>query len=87
MGQKEVHTAQLLVPDPSYLETEMAIAKFTKYKSPGSDQILAELIQAGGETLLSVMYKPSNSIWDTEELPEWKESTTSIQISVTGAVI
>jgi hypothetical protein len=28
---------------------EIAIAKLKKYKSPGSDQIPAELIQAGGE--------------------------------------
>jgi hypothetical protein len=33
---------------------KFAIAKLTKYISPGSDQILAELLQAGGETLLSV---------------------------------
>jgi hypothetical protein len=36
-------TAELLVPDPSCLEVETAIAKL-KYKSPGSDQIPAELI-------------------------------------------
>jgi hypothetical protein len=28
---------------------ETATAKLKKYKSPGSDQISAELIQAGGE--------------------------------------
>jgi hypothetical protein len=32
---------------------EIAIAKLKKYKSPGSDKIPAELIQAGGEILLS----------------------------------
>jgi hypothetical protein len=31
---------------------EIAIAKLKKYKSPGSDQIQAELIQAGGEIFL-----------------------------------
>jgi hypothetical protein len=45
------------------------------YKSPGSDQILAELIQAGGEILLSAMHKLINSVWNKEELPDqWKES-------------
>jgi hypothetical protein len=45
-----------------------------KYKSPGSDQILAELYQAGDETLVSVIHKLINSIWNKEELPEqWKE--------------
>jgi uncharacterized membrane-anchored protein len=43
--------------------------------SPGSGQIPAELIQAGGETLLYVMYKLINSIRSENELPElWKES-------------
>jgi hypothetical protein len=54
---------------------EIAIAKLKKYKSPGSDQILAQLIQAGGETLVSVVHKVINSIWNKEELPDqWKES-------------
>jgi hypothetical protein len=49
--QIEVHTAEPLVPGPSRLEVEITILKLRKYKSPGSDQILAELIQAGGEIL------------------------------------
>jgi hypothetical protein len=44
--QTEVHTGGL-----SCLEVE--IEQLKKYKLPGSDQILAKLIQAGGETLLS----------------------------------
>jgi hypothetical protein len=73
--QIEVHTGEPLVPGPSHLEVEIVIAKLKKYKSPGSDQILAELIQAAGETLLSVIHKPINSIWIKEELPnQWKET-------------
>jgi hypothetical protein len=54
---------------------EIAIAKLKKYKSPGSDQIPAELIQAGGEILLSVIHKLVNSVWNKEELlDQWKES-------------
>jgi hypothetical protein len=46
-----------------------------KYKSPGSDQIPAELIQAGGEILLSEIHKSINSVWNKEEFPDqWKES-------------
>jgi hypothetical protein len=46
-----------------------------RYKSPGSDQILAELNQAGGEILRSKIYKVINYIWNKEELPDqWKES-------------
>jgi hypothetical protein len=54
----EIHTAEPLVPGPSHLEVEIAIAKLKKYKSLVSDQILAELYQAGGETV-SVIHKPS----------------------------
>jgi hypothetical protein len=35
--QIEVHTAELVIVGPSRLEVEIAIAKFKKYKSPGSD--------------------------------------------------
>jgi hypothetical protein len=46
-----------------------------KYKSPGSDQIPAELIQTEGEILLYAIYKFINSIWNKEEMPDqWKES-------------
>jgi hypothetical protein len=45
------------------------------YKSPGSDEILAELIQAGGEILRSKIHKLIKSIWNKEKLPyQWKES-------------
>jgi hypothetical protein len=67
--------AEPFVPGPSWLEVEIAIAKLKKYKSPGSDQIPAELIQAGGETLLSTIHKLINSVWNKEGLPDqWKES-------------
>jgi hypothetical protein len=46
-----VFTAELLVPDPSPFEFEIAIAKLKMHKSLGSVQISAELIQAGSETL------------------------------------
>jgi hypothetical protein len=45
-----------------------------QYKSPGSDKIPAELIQAGGEILRSKIHKLINSIWNKEEFPyQWKE--------------
>jgi hypothetical protein len=37
--QIEVHMAEPLVPGPSRLEVEIAIAKLKKYKSPSSEQI------------------------------------------------
>jgi hypothetical protein len=63
------------VPDPSHLEVEISIARLERYKSPGSDQIPAELYQAGGETLVSVIHKHVNAIWNKQELSDqWKES-------------
>jgi hypothetical protein len=73
--QTEVHTAEPLVPGHSRLEVEIATAKLKKYKAPGSDQIPAELIQAGGEILLPEIHKLINSVWNKEKLPDqWKES-------------
>jgi hypothetical protein len=49
-----IHTTELFVPDSSPFEVEIAIARLTKYsyKAPGSNQILAELIQAGSDYCL-----------------------------------
>jgi hypothetical protein len=47
--QTEVQTAESFVPEPSISEDEAAIGKLKRYKSPGADQIPAELIQAGGK--------------------------------------
>jgi hypothetical protein len=56
------HTAEPLVPDSSHLEVEIAIAKLKKFTSAGCDQIPAELIQTGGETLMSVIHKLINPV-------------------------
>jgi hypothetical protein len=72
--QAEIHTAEPLVPEPSALEVELAIEKLKSPKSPGSDQIPAELIKAGGWTIHCAIHKLIISIWNKEELPEeWKE--------------
>jgi hypothetical protein len=55
--QTEMHRAEPLVPEPSASEAEVAIGKLKIYKSPGVDQITAELIQAGGEILRSEIHK------------------------------
>jgi hypothetical protein len=68
--QIKIYTAEAIIPSPSWLEFGIAIAKLKKYKSPGSDQIPEELIQAGSETLVSPIFKLINSIWNKEELPE-----------------
>jgi hypothetical protein len=50
--QREIHTAERLVPEPSAFEVEMAIEKIKSHKSPGINQIPAEWIKAGGSTSL-----------------------------------
>jgi hypothetical protein len=82
--QIEIDTPEPLVSCPSALEVETVIAKMKNFKYPGSDQIPAKLIQAGGETLVSVMHKFINSIWNKRELPDqWKESVI-IQVHKKG---
>jgi hypothetical protein len=49
--------AEPLVAEPSLVEVEIAIGKLKSYKSPGTDQILAKLIKAGGEILCSEIHK------------------------------
>ena len=74
LRQAEIHTAEPLVPEPSDFEVELAIEKLKSHKSPGIDQIPAELIKAGGRTIRCAIHKLM-SIWIKEELPdEWKES-------------
>jgi hypothetical protein len=54
---------------------QLSHGKLKSYKSPGTDQILAELIKAEGETLYSEIHRLIYSIWNKEELPlQWKES-------------
>jgi hypothetical protein len=73
--QMDIHTVEPLVPEPSLVEVEIAIGKLKSYKSPGTDNIPAELIKAGGESLYSEIHRLICSIWNKEELPQqWKES-------------
>jgi hypothetical protein len=73
--QTEMHTAEPFVPEPSASEAEVAVGNLKRYKSPGVDQIPAELIQAEGETLHSEIRKLIRLIWNKEKLPrQWKES-------------
>jgi hypothetical protein len=43
-----MHTAEPLIPELSFFEVHIAFEKLKIYKSLGTDQIPAELIQAGG---------------------------------------
>jgi hypothetical protein len=82
--QIEVHTAEPLAPGPSRLEVKIAITKFRKYKSPVSDQIPAELIEAGDEMLLSAIHNLINSIWNREELSDQSKESVIVPIYKKG---
>jgi hypothetical protein len=68
--QAEIHTAEPFVPEPSALEDELAIEKLKSNKSPGINQIPAELIKAGHRTICCAIHKLIISIWNKEKLPE-----------------
>jgi hypothetical protein len=68
--QMDIHTAEPLVTEPSHVEVEIAIGKLKSYKFPGTVQIPAELVKAGGETLYSETHRLICSIWNKEELPQ-----------------
>jgi len=64
--QAEIHTVKPLVSEPSAFEVELAIGKPKNHKSPGIDQIPAELIKAGGRTICCAIHKLIISIWNKE---------------------
>jgi len=75
VGQAEIHIAEPLVLEPSAFEFELAVGKLKTHKSPGIDEIPAELIKAGGGTICGEIHKLITSNWKKEKLPEeWKES-------------
>jgi hypothetical protein len=74
----------MLRPDPRPFEVEF-VAYFENYKLPDSDKIRAEMIQTGGEILLSEIYnlydlKWWRTAWEVEEvcycinIRQWRSS-------------
>jgi hypothetical protein len=55
--QMVIHTAEPLEPEASLVEVEIAIGKLKSYKSPSNDEIQAELIKEGGETLYCEIHR------------------------------
>ena len=56
-------------------EVEIAVASLKKGKSAGVDNIPAEFVQAGGETMIDVLTEICNRIWRTGEWPTpWTHS-------------
>ena len=56
-------------------EVEIAVASLKQGKSAGVDNILAELVQPGGETMIDVLTEICNRIWRIGEWPTpWTQS-------------
>ena len=47
----ERNATELLVPEPSTFEVEVTTEELKSHKSPGIDQISAELIKVGGRII------------------------------------
>jgi len=52
------------------VEVVQAINKLKKRKSPGTDGIPGELIQAGGEVIIDHIHEICQEAWEEEKIPE-----------------
>jgi hypothetical protein len=55
--QMDIQISEPLVPESSLVEVEIAIGKLKSYKSPGTDQIPAEIIKVGCDKLYSEIHR------------------------------
>jgi hypothetical protein len=65
----DTHTAEKFLSDFRPFEVGIATENLEKYKFPGFNQILLELIQAEDKTLHSQIHELIYSVWCEEELP------------------
>jgi hypothetical protein len=79
-----MHRAEPFVPEPSASVVEVAIGKLKSYKWQGVDEIPAEQIQAGGETLRSEIHKLIRLIWKKEESPHQLKESVVVPIHKKG---
>jgi hypothetical protein len=72
-----MHIAEPLVPHSSSFNFEIAVEKLKRNESAGIDQIPAELIQEGENTLHSEIHELIHCIWNMEEFPlQWNVCIT-----------
>ena len=67
--QTEVHTAKPLVSKPSAFDVKTRTERLGRYKSAGTDEIAAELIQAEGRAVQSETL--TYFVWNKEEFPQY----------------
>jgi hypothetical protein len=75
VGQTEIQTAEPIVTEPSDFEFDLAIEKLKNHKSPGIDQILAELVKAGLRTIRYEFHKHITSVRNKEKVPEERKKS------------
>ena len=68
--QSTYDTAEPEVQDPTYEEVTEAINRLKNRKSPGEDNIPAELIKAAGARLWSRIHQLILKVWQEEKLPD-----------------
>lgn len=71
-------------PEPMIEEVRSAIKKLKRGKSPGCDDIPAELIQAGGEASACIYHTLCVKIWKSTEWPKAWKRTVYIPIPKKG---
>ena len=63
-------------PTPTYEEVEKALELMRTGKAEGPDEIPAELLKLGGETVTMAMHKMITYVWKTGIWPDdWTQST------------
>jgi hypothetical protein len=68
--QTEIRTYEPFVHKPNVFDVEIVTEKLKRYKSPGTEKILAELIQGGGDKFHSGIHKLLYTICNNEEVPQ-----------------
>jgi hypothetical protein len=69
-GVRNVIQLSNLYPNLVLLRQKSVFEKLKRYKSPATDQSLAEMIQAGGNALHLEIHKLINLIRTKEDLPQ-----------------
>jgi len=67
-----IHTAEIEDTQPRYEEVIRVIQCLKNRKAAGTDQIVAEFVKKGGETLWKRIHHLTNLIWAQHKIPdEW----------------
>ena len=71
-------------PPPLRSEVAHAICQTASRKALSPDEVPAELLKAGGQTVLEIMHRICVAIWETGEWPEEWTSSTFIPLPKKG---